>query len=348
MTESGGPRGKGCVIVFAAHNYNAPIKDLENKNGVSYLAGNRVYRHNDPIWNGDASHPDVLCVSASTSLNKKAAYSNWGKEIDICAPSNNYHPLDVRKKLKGRGICTTDNFNVGDYFSPNSRYTTQFGGTSSAAPTVAGVAGLVLSANPSLTAKEVKQIILDTADKIEDFEPDIVLGNRKGHYDENGHSEWFGYGKVNAFRAVQKAIEMEYCEAEVTVENNNIAPELVIEDENANTTSASSTSSSNKKTEIVELAQEKTGTLKHKQDQQIFKVSIGSKLVVQMEGSDKTDFDLYLKKDEIPTKQSYDARAISETANEKVVFEKLTAGDYYIMVTSFQGKGEFKLKISLE
>ena len=348
LTESGGPRGKGCVIVFAAHNYNAPIKDLENKNGVSYLAGNRVYRHNDPIWNGDASHPDVLCVSASTSLNKKAAYSNWGKEIDICAPSNNYHPLDVRKKLKGRGICTTDNFNVGDYFSPNSRYTTQFGGTSSAAPTVAGVAGLVLSANPSLTAKEVKQIILDTADKIEDFEPDIVLGNRKGHYDENGHSEWFGYGKVNAFRAVQKAIEMEYCEAEVTVENNNIAPELVIEDENANTTSASSTSSSNKKTEIVELAQEKTGTLKHKQDQQIFKVSIGSKLVVQMEGSDKTDFDLYLKKDEIPTKQSYDARAISETANEKVVFEKLTAGDYYIMVTSFQGKGEFKLKISLE
>ena len=57
---------------------------------------------------------------------------------------------------------------------------------------------------------------------------------------------------------------------------------------------------------------------------------------------------MYLKKDSIPTEQSFDARAISETANEKVVFENLTAGDYYVMVTSFQGNGEFKLKVSLE
>ena len=42
----------------------------------------------------------------------------------------------------------------------------QFGGTSSAAPLVAGIAALVISANPSLTAKEVKDIIKESADKI--------------------------------------------------------------------------------------------------------------------------------------------------------------------------------------
>jgi len=35
-----------------------------------------------------------------------------------------------------------------------------------------------------------------------------MLGLQKGQYDERGHSEWFGFGKVNAARAVARAPEL--------------------------------------------------------------------------------------------------------------------------------------------
>ena len=53
----------------------------------------------------------------------------------------------------------------------------------------------MLSANPDLTAKEVKQILESTADKI----------GRSWEY-SNGYSKKYGYGRVNADRAVAEAL----------------------------------------------------------------------------------------------------------------------------------------------
>ena len=205
LVKKGGPRKKGCVICFAAGNYNAPIHDSDNKN-FEWLhpSYGDIFNTPGPIINGNCAHPDVIAVSASTSLAKKAAYSNWGKEISMAAPSNNWHPLDSQIFVEGRGIWTTDNERVGIGFSRNSRYTGNFGGTSSATPLLAGIAALVISANPNLTAKQVRQVMESTADKIEDKSADIILKHKKGTY-KNGHSEWFGYGKVNAAKAVAKA-----------------------------------------------------------------------------------------------------------------------------------------------
>ncbi len=202
LVRTGGPRGKGCVIVFAAGNYNAPIYAT----GVTRF----TWRHpvaglretQGTILNGFAAHPDVITVSASTSQNRKAAYSNWGKEIALCAPSDNGHPLDPRLRQPGQGIWTATNFRSG------SRYTGTFGGTSAACPMVAGVAALIRSVYPEATALEVREILISTADKIVDTNPDPVLNLRKGNYDDQGHSEWFGYGKVNAYQAVRRALEL--------------------------------------------------------------------------------------------------------------------------------------------
>ena len=68
--------------------------------------------------------------------------------------------------------------------------------TSSATPLVAGVAALVLSANQNLSAADVKKILQETADKIVDSDPDIILGKNRGKYNKNGRCEWFGFGKV--------------------------------------------------------------------------------------------------------------------------------------------------------
>ncbi|WP_066377926.1 S8 family serine peptidase [Anabaena sp. CA = ATCC 33047] len=211
-----GRNGKGCVVLFAAGNANRPIS------GTVYEQNwpDNVLRGLTDWLSGFAVHPDVMTVAASTSMNKKAAYSNWGANISVCAPSNNappgmsfpekgflYTQPMIQSSLMGRGMLTTDQIGAAGYDPGN--FTENFGGTSSATPVVAGVAALVLSANPDLTAGQVKRILETTADKIIDLDPDPQLGLREGTYNQNGHSQWFGYGKVNAARAVQAALQMQ-------------------------------------------------------------------------------------------------------------------------------------------
>ncbi|MBF2090415.1 MAG: S8 family serine peptidase [Synechococcales cyanobacterium K44_A2020_017] len=207
-----GRNGKGCVVVFAAGNTNRPVSGTVNELGWP----SNVLRGPTEWLNGFAVHPDVITVSACTSVGEKAAYSNWGTNISVCAPSNNVPPdvflpetgyvvapPPIQKVLEGKGMVTSDRLGSKGY-TPGD-YTESFGGTSAACPLVAGVAALVLSVNPDLTAREVKQLLQNTADKILDSQPDPQFGASYGTYDTNGHSRWFGYGKVNAHRAVQAA-----------------------------------------------------------------------------------------------------------------------------------------------
>jgi hypothetical protein len=110
-------------------------------------------------------------------LGLKSAYSSFGPECDITAPSSGGL----------NSITTTAN---------ESSYTPYFGGTSSAAPFATGVMGLILSANPALTAAEARTILKTTATKI-----DPVFGG----WDQDGHSDVHGAGLVNAYAAVQLA-----------------------------------------------------------------------------------------------------------------------------------------------
>lgn len=226
-----GRNGKGCVIVFAAGNANRPIDGTINEQNwpKNILQGKTNW------LSGFAIHPDVITVAASTSLNKKAAYSNWGENISVCAPSNNappgmwfqetgfvYTQPTINTSLSGLGMFTTDQIGAAGYNPGN--FTNNFGGTSSATPVVAGVAALILSANPDLTAQQVNRILQETTDKIVDPEADPQLGLRGGTYDSNGHCIWFGYGKVNAAKAVRAAKQMNIVRTNVTkqvrVENN--------------------------------------------------------------------------------------------------------------------------------
>jgi subtilisin family serine protease len=181
-----GREGKGCSICWAAGNGDEPVSN-----------------------DGYASNPDVIAVAASTSPDtngkeSRSYYSDYGPEIWICAPSSG------NSRNGEKGIFTTDR--LGDFGYnplvdgqgnstpfPNKDYTDAFGGTSSATPFVAGVIGLMLSMNPKLNATQIKDIIKQTADRIGDgnsYKPD-----------QSGllHSELFGYGRINAYKAIIEA-----------------------------------------------------------------------------------------------------------------------------------------------
>ena len=60
------------------------------------------------------------------------------------------------------------------------------------APLAAGVAALVIAENPSWTRDQIRQRLRDSCDKVGG-----VVYNAQGHYDE------YGYGRLNAERAVR-------------------------------------------------------------------------------------------------------------------------------------------------
>jgi len=80
----------------------------------------------------------------------------------------------------------------------------------------------------------------------------------------------------------------------------------------------------------------------------MYKVALGKKLKAQLFGPSGPDFDLYVKRGEQPTLSNYDDRGYSGTASEDVSIDEAKPGDYYIMVQSYSGSGDFRLKVDLE
>lgn len=142
-----------------------------------------------------AQSPFSIAVGASTDQDDLASYSNRGPQVSMVAPSSggtlNIFTTDVN--ISGRG------FNIGSEAAggADGLNTNAFGGTSSATPLAAGIAALVLAANPSLSRDEVRGILEQTAVKI----------GPASSYDANGHSDRFGFGRVNAAEAVARALQ---------------------------------------------------------------------------------------------------------------------------------------------
>ncbi len=87
----------------------------------------------------------------------------------------------------GNSICTLDRMAPLDYYD-DCDYWTSFTGTSAACPQVAGVAALMLSANPDLTESQVKSVLCSTASHIGSLVPNNT----------------YGYGLVDAIEAELK------------------------------------------------------------------------------------------------------------------------------------------------
>jgi len=61
---------------------------------------------------------------------------------------------------------------------------------------MAGVVALMLAANPNLRPSEIKEILKTSC---------IRIDEKNGDYNAKGHSDWYGYGRVDAGVAVKNA-----------------------------------------------------------------------------------------------------------------------------------------------
>ena len=170
-----GRNGRGCVILFAAGNGNESVDN-----------------------DGYASYEKIIAVAASNDHGTRSSYSDMGKAIWCAFPSSHGEPSLTP------GIWTTDRrgalgYNDGkpSLGDKDGMFTNSFGGTSSACPGAAGVAALILAANPWLTRTEVRDILKDSCDQID---------KAGGQYDAAGHSPLYGWGRLNAERAVALAM----------------------------------------------------------------------------------------------------------------------------------------------
>jgi subtilisin family serine protease len=140
--------------------------------------------------NGNASSLDypgaysnVIAIGALSPCNERKSTtscdgeywwgSNYGTGLDFMAPGVRIHTADIR----GSG-----GFGTGDYIS-------DFNGTSSATPHAAGIGALVWSQNPALTNATLLSVLQGNCDDM----------------GAAGYDTQTGYGRMNAYRAVQNA-----------------------------------------------------------------------------------------------------------------------------------------------
>ncbi len=191
-----GRNGKGGVVLFASGNENRRFSN-------SSLEG----------------LPNIIAVGATTNYGSRASYSNYGSGLDVVAPSNGGSlGIYTTDRLGNSGYNRNGNYVVdGQVYGSDlsdDDYSKNFGGTSSATPLVSGIVGLMFSENANLTPSQVRQILENTADKI----------GSSSNYDSSGHSDYLGYGKVNAKRALEYVRNLSGCTPDPNGENcsNNI------------------------------------------------------------------------------------------------------------------------------
>ena len=254
LAQTGGPRGKGIVFLWAAGNENCPINYTANEN-VPYTNGWKQQLDGSWIWVGVrttkifrhnlAELPGVMHIAALASTAKRSHYSNYGSGITLCAPSSNSCEYGPRITVRGLGITTATGASGGVRHD--------FGGTSSATPLVAGIAALTISANPNLSALEVISILKQTASKDLDFNgyPRVPPANydldtswdvspvapfASGDFVDNGDAEgswspWFGHGRVDAAAAVAEALARNQQTGDQTFQGSS-SPDKSIPDNN--------------------------------------------------------------------------------------------------------------------
>ena len=189
---------------LAEGNFDAKLKDCFDA-GIVIVACSGNY--DEGVIRYPAKNEHVIAVGATNENDKRCTKidwpddptkpgSNYGDELSVVAPGVHLWTTDIRGVLPSAPTSIEDlfvGFNdlkgggdaAGDYFE-------DFGGTSGATAHVAGLAGLILAYNPTLTPTQVREIIEKTADDQVGYPTE----------DTPGWDKYMGHGRINAHAAL--------------------------------------------------------------------------------------------------------------------------------------------------
>ncbi len=111
--------------------------------------------------------PEAITVGATDALDRRCGFSNYGPQIDLCAPGTNL-------------------FTVSRSGSAQAWW-----GTSFAAPLTAGVCALLAAVRPNLSHDEARDLLCAGADD--------VVGDAT---DTPGFDSYYGWGRLNAYHSL--------------------------------------------------------------------------------------------------------------------------------------------------
>jgi len=136
------------------------IRAANTRGQLFVVAAGNDGRNNDvgPTYPCNVNVENVICVAATAQNDQMASFSNYGAaSVHIAAP--------------GVKIYST---------LPDNKYQA-YSGTSMATPHVAGAAALVLDFLPTLRHAEVREILLDSADRLDTLSGKVATGRLNVH-----------------------------------------------------------------------------------------------------------------------------------------------------------------------
>ena len=209
--------------------------DLCDVNGANDL-GLTCYNGN---FEPSQATPYYFSVGAVNSDGKHTSYSTAGSNLLVSAPAGEYGDLapamvttDQMTCLRGySSFASVEDYdsvyfqgffagffpfnNPGHPENASCNYTSTFNGTSSAAPNASGVVALIASANPALSYRDIRHILVSTSTMVDKTNAAVSLDLADGEF--QAHQGWvknaagfnfnnyYGFGRVDAGAAVTMA-----------------------------------------------------------------------------------------------------------------------------------------------
>jgi subtilisin family serine protease len=178
------------------YHYSQALKNAiesAGENGVLFVAAaGNIGSNNDNIPDYPSSYDcnNIISVLATDTDDGKPSYSNYGaNSVDIGAPGE-----DILSCLQGG-------------------YYESLGGTSAAAPHVAGACALIWSRNQSLTYLQVKEIIMNSVDVV----PDLNDNPYYGKMCVTG-------GRLNLYKAISAVPSLDLTKADNVYNGASVLP----------------------------------------------------------------------------------------------------------------------------
>ena len=168
--------------------------DYANQNGVVLIAAAGNSNINVKLF-WPASYAPALTIAATDHNDTKAYFSNYGNLIDVAAPGTEV----VSLRARGTDMYGDGSRLIGTEYIRAS-------GTSMSAPHVSALAASILGQSNTYTPAQVRNVIVNSADKIE------------GIY----FSDYTGYGRMNFYASMTELNISEPLSGRITVPTDGI------------------------------------------------------------------------------------------------------------------------------